>query len=104
MQCHALATNRTRRTTHAAGIVFILGINFEAGDWSLTNSQLKAIRQELPPGSVLAVELGNEVGLCLPLHEAAPPGAEGVPPTKPKFSSAGHVLIVAAIHPRHQTA
>ncbi|GBF89859.1 hypothetical protein Rsub_02563 [Raphidocelis subcapitata] len=49
-----------RRLHNESGMVFILGINFEAGDWSLTNGQLQAIRRELPQAAVLAVELGNE--------------------------------------------
>jgi hypothetical protein len=42
-------------------MLFIIGINFEAGDWDITYQQYRALRRELPAEAVLAVELGNEV-------------------------------------------
>ena len=49
-----------RRLHAELGAALILGINFEAGDASLTRRQYDALRRELPAAAVAAVELGNE--------------------------------------------
>eukprot|EP00877_Chromochloris_zofingiensis_P014330 jgi/Chrzof1/9150/Cz03g37220.t1 len=48
-----------------AGIKFILGINFEAGDIILSKKQMMAAQQSLPAGSIVAFELGNEPNFYL---------------------------------------
>ncbi|KIY98881.1 hypothetical protein MNEG_9078 [Monoraphidium neglectum] len=49
-----------RKLHQETGAVFILGINFLAEDFQLTQRQMQAIRRELPNDAVLAIELGNE--------------------------------------------
>jgi len=50
-----------RQLNQEIGMKFILGVNFEAGNWELARQQVEAIRKELPGDSVLGLELGNEV-------------------------------------------
>jgi hypothetical protein len=43
-------------------MLFIFGINWRNKDISLARDQMAAIKANMPKGSVLSIELGNEVG------------------------------------------
>lgn len=44
------------------GAKFIVGVNLEAGDPWLSRRQMEAAEKKMAPGSIVAFEIGNEVG------------------------------------------
>lgn len=44
------------------GMRFILGLNFLSGDVGLAKAQMAKAREQLPQGSLISFEVGNEVG------------------------------------------
>ncbi len=59
----------------ALGVCFSLGVNLKAGDVNLAATQARDYLGQMPPGSVFAIEIGNEPdNYNLRGHDARPPG------------------------------
>jgi hypothetical protein len=52
-----------RQMYKEAGVRYILGLNFEDADMKLTQAQVKRAKANMPEGSLVTFELGNEVSL-----------------------------------------